>query len=165
MRILLHSLLPSTHRCFNVQLNPFDGEVRPNGTTATLPRKTKMIYAVAHRQMMAAQTSLLFGWLLLKDNEIGNCSARKTCRQARGGLAYDIWHPTEDGVPLYFGADDWRPSWNDRLCKSCEVAAKQAHSDGRKTLWEELPSYCGLSTWADLHSMSQSGYIPIVLLN
>ncbi|KAJ6575563.1 hypothetical protein DFH09DRAFT_1361754 [Mycena vulgaris] len=95
-------------------------------------------------RLMAAQKA---GLGYLTRDEDNNCGSPAECDAERlRWLALELEDPVLD--PL---AEEAEESWlSFALCPPCLGAAKVAHIDARRKLWDALPDIFGLGTWEEL---------------
>ncbi|KAJ7758318.1 hypothetical protein B0H16DRAFT_1535796 [Mycena metata] len=87
----------------------------------------------AIKPLRVAHANYLFGWL---DHET-------VPRKVQYSLA--LWKPP--GLSPVF---HWRAVAGQGLCKPCTAVGRKYHDEGAKRLWDELPSFFGLSPWGEL---------------
>lgn len=78
-----------------------------------------------------------------------NCRTKAKCAFFHNTIEknrlYDALIPWRDIV--WFSPEDENP---DPMCQVCMETARKIHAEGRKRVWQKLPSAFGLSDWADL---------------
>ncbi|KAJ7164769.1 hypothetical protein C8R43DRAFT_988349 [Mycena crocata] len=133
----------------------FEGIDRGDGSRAIIPDGTKIILALALERIQVFQKSNI-EWL--KDDEIipsSACKSRTKCIKEQA-LMVRI-ECLDKKVDLTYTAHTWSKAgagkWTNRLCHSCEDAAKGPHDAGRKKAWNQLPTFFGLPGWNDLKDM------------
>ncbi|KAJ7465230.1 hypothetical protein FB451DRAFT_432427 [Mycena latifolia] len=133
----------------------FEGVERADGSRATVPDCTKVTLALALERIQLFQKTNL-EWL--KEDDVipsGGCKARTKCCKEQALMARI--ECLDRKVDLTYTIHTWSKAgegkWSNRLCFSCEGAAKFAYDAGRREAWDRLPSFFGLPVWKDLKDM------------
>lgn len=126
------------------QTDILHGAKRRDGTTAFIPPEYQDICIAACFSLLHAQTDYTLAWL---DNAgAPSCISPRQCQSSRCEIKINIWSP----IPLIVGLDDWDDSWELGLCVACIALAKACHEEGRREIWDRLPSFFGLPPWEEL---------------
>ena len=95
-----------------------------------------------------AQHKHTYRWLHQTTPLSVSCRSKSSCHTARSTLVLKEFTPIPSisGLNLF---EEW-PTDGIKLCAHCETAAKTYHDEGRKRLWQMLPSFFGLPKWDEL---------------
>ncbi|KAJ7637507.1 hypothetical protein B0H17DRAFT_1023463 [Mycena rosella] len=142
-------------RCLHVYSLLFEGVERADGSRATLPDSTKLILALALERIQIFQKTNV-EWLK-EDDTVPNpgCKSRTKCIKEQTTMARI--ECLDRKVDLTYTIHAWSKAgegkWSNRLCFSCEEAAKTEYDAGRRQAWDRLPGFFGLPAWKDLKDM------------
>jgi hypothetical protein len=106
----------------------------------SLSREDVQTCLVGWQKLVEQQARDTFAWL----NSACTSEKSDVCNAARKKLRQHF-----APLPACKALDPWQP-WQQGLCKECAADAKVSHEAGRKKIWDKLPLFFGLPSWAQL---------------
>ncbi|KAF8989036.1 hypothetical protein BDQ17DRAFT_1257290 [Cyathus striatus] len=76
-----------------------------------------------------------------------SCISTVQCISARAELICKLWKPAPN---IRLALFEWSDVLGKGLCGNCFEEAKKHHAEGRKKMWDNLPSFFGLLSWDKL---------------
>ncbi|KAJ7449088.1 hypothetical protein B0H11DRAFT_2079513 [Mycena galericulata] len=133
---------------------PLTGIKRADGTRASLSSDAvKVTLAIAFQRIISFQRENLV-WL---DGETvipdASCRSQTNCKQQKIALSHSVAWNGNGLADLGYTIDAWDEEWSEKLCDSCEAAAKECYEASRLKGWQSLPSFFGLPEWNDLKDL------------
>ncbi|KAJ7935144.1 hypothetical protein B0H13DRAFT_2262288 [Mycena leptocephala] len=126
----------------------FDGIPRGGGTTAFLAPVDQRRTVLGRDVLLRAQAKhgYTWGWLCseFKDGDNGKCTDPQICTPMRTQQLRKY----HDTVSLW--ALSRSPSGSSSYCASCCKNFQESSTAGREKIWNELPGFFGLPSWAKL---------------
>ncbi|KAJ7432174.1 hypothetical protein B0H11DRAFT_2127279 [Mycena galericulata] len=124
---------------------------RADGTCASLTSDVKQTLSIAFERILLFQRENLV-WL--NDKTVipdVSCQSQTKCNGQKMALNHSVaWNGF---LHLTYIIDAWDEEWSEKLCDSCEAAAKECYEAGRLKGWQSLPSFFGLPEWKDLKDL------------
>ncbi|KAJ7773955.1 hypothetical protein B0H16DRAFT_1362876 [Mycena metata] len=114
-------------------------------SASLLPEADRRTIQLAVKPLRLAYADYLFGWLDEAIVPSPDCVQPKACCDSKIQRSLIIWRPP--GLSLNLG---WNPSTATGLCKHCIALGQKHQSEGRKKLWNKLPSFFNLPSWDEL---------------
>lgn len=136
----------------------FDGlDRKHNGTRATLSPAMLRACLEGRERLMESLSAVSYKWLIKDPGQpFSSCARAQSCNVFFHQLSRRIWLPIPD---LDYCLDK---SWDDiieeiahPLCEECDANAREYHEEGRKALWEKLPSIFGFGSWEEVKKMDR----------
>ncbi|KAJ7650001.1 hypothetical protein FB45DRAFT_997174 [Roridomyces roridus] len=144
----LFGVLPCAYwrATFYTQAELFDGVQRPDGTLATLSPADIRLCILARIQMQKNQwdEGHSCGWLWTGGSE--RCKHNDSCGKSRTRLSQEL---VLKGEVRVFPQIDWMLE-RSKVCDACKEDGRIKLAEGRRKMWELLPSFFELPPWAEL---------------
>lgn len=135
-----------------------EGIQRDDGTKATLPVSMITACLLGKERLVKVMSDISYKWLRERSSGAKFCG-RITCRPIFFTLEKTILHI----IPNLAYALDY--SWKEvlelnkfnesSLCPICDEAARLQHEEGRKAVFEALPSVFGYKSWDEVKQMDR----------
>ena len=153
---LIH-ILPVAFYLQAYETLPFDKSAIPDdGKQVQLSPEDKSTLLEGCLKIVEAQREHSYGWLHQTTPVSLSCLSKSGCFTARATRVMEVTSILSiSGLNLF---EEW-PIGGIKLCVHCETAAKTYHNEGRKKLWQMLPSFFGLPEWNELLKENVSGEI------
>ncbi|PPQ89863.1 hypothetical protein CVT25_004779 [Psilocybe cyanescens] len=140
----LQTILPAVYlKCFSSHglKKIFSGITLPDGTSSSLSPTTQATLSIGHEKLILASIDLLIKPLL--SFNYSGCKNTDNCRVQCAGIVsrYITQILTE------FASDGFE---DEDFCWGCMPKIASLIAEGRKKLWDMLPSYFGLPKWDKL---------------
>ncbi|KAF8989031.1 hypothetical protein BDQ17DRAFT_1393350 [Cyathus striatus] len=134
----VNSVLPAAYYlCIQDIEEMLNGQIREDGSVAQLP----------HFLQKASQASSTLAWVDGNSDMCTSCINPMGCSSARALITRKIWKPVPD---CSRSLERWSDAPSAGLCKPCMLSARDIHEQGRRRMWELLPSFFGLPPWDEL---------------
>ncbi|KAJ7083468.1 hypothetical protein C8R44DRAFT_992026 [Mycena epipterygia] len=126
-----------------------------NKNTSSLSDADRDAVIKAVEPVRIAHTNYLFGWLDEDTVASPDCTHPSACSKNKLQNSLKRWKPP--GLLMAFA---WQPGAAKGLCDACVAVGRKHHNEGKKRLWEELPSFFGLPPWDQLLAAGQNEKVP-----
>ncbi|KAJ7650044.1 hypothetical protein FB45DRAFT_886760, partial [Roridomyces roridus] len=129
-----------------VQAELFDGVQRPDGTHATLSPADLRLCILGRHQLLQSQWEMdhSLGWLRIGGSD--RCTDDDSCGKSRTLFSREL---LLEGKPGVFPQITWVLK-RTKVCDACKEDGRIKLVEGRKKMWESLPSFFSLPPWAEL---------------
>jgi hypothetical protein len=122
----------------------FDSIPRGDGTSAFLAPLDQRRCIMGRDALLKAQgqSGYTWGWLCFWNGNDDHCTDLHKCTRVRSEALQDYLESLNVWA--------FRPYPIDKLCASCQKHRRELHVEGKKKLWEDMPSFFDLPPWAEL---------------
>ncbi|KAF9527333.1 hypothetical protein CPB83DRAFT_401511 [Crepidotus variabilis] len=145
------TLLPAAYLMTAGDLNAIlDGIEREDGSRATIPFASQRACILGRDKILREAPTVVFSWCQQSTPLPQFCVSQALCRAARNAVVQEIWNRNCDDLETYLNpVDSWQVG-NYKLCNVCLHHARNKHNEGRRKMWDALPTYFGLPPWDEL---------------
>ncbi|KAF7299333.1 BTB domain-containing protein [Mycena indigotica] len=113
----------------------------------------QLAYLKAYIKIVRYYTKTPSKWLNPKSGILWDgCTTQLKCGSERKETLVALL-PDSDSDFVASILDTWNEEWEENMCRSCAVKAKEVYEAARQDCWQELPSYFGLDNWETLQKM------------
>ncbi|KAJ7777517.1 hypothetical protein DFH07DRAFT_911447 [Mycena maculata] len=141
----LYTILPCAYsRAFQSQELILDGIAYPNGVCITISPLDQKALVLGRKKILQAQWEAPYPWTMLSaDAASPACTDNAGCITMRKII---LRGALESGTLLVLR----RATKPTGFCAACEADYLEAMAQGRRELWERLPTFFGLPPWDEL---------------
>jgi hypothetical protein len=135
------------------QTQIFDGVPRPDGTTASLSPSDQRTCILTRQKLIRAQFEQgnTFGFLGVREPILfTGCEEPAGCTSIQSSWFYLLAFDAATNGVHALDSDVYNLTVFRAFCSNCARRASEATVNGRKNMWNSLPSFFDLPPWKDL---------------